>query len=431
MGTGFAFALRGEGSETLELDIYDVVRPGGWLYDLTARGVRERLKSNANAKTIRLRINSEGGDVINGFAIYSMLVEHKARVEADIEGIAASVASVIAMAADEIRIASNAWMMIHNASGWARGESDDLKRYGEVLAKMSEQAADVYAARTGLGRERVLELMKAETWMTATEAKSLGFVDRIMPAKKQRASQQMLASMHLDDYENVPDGVRQIVQSARAQWREEITPERSAPGGNDEPEEDTETATMGENQNRTDDPSKAFLSTLGVANLGEAVARLTLLARLEAMTGKAGDEAHGVLLAWKQSHEELPKLSAELEKLKEEGAKLELDQAIAAAKKDSRWTLAREEKVRKLLADEHVTMTGAKSMVAEWGVVKAIAAGKDGAEAAGGSGGDGAELKWQGKTYAELKGGERHQLMNENKELFEAMRADAQDKGLV
>lgn len=223
MTNAWAFKLRGDAkSETLEIDVYDIIGDS-WYYDsVSAKSVRALLKANKTASTIKLRINSEGGDVFDGWAIYNLLCEHPARVEADIDALAASSASVVAMAADEIRIASNAFVMIHNAWGGYRGEADDLRRWADVLEKMSGQAADIYTARTGQAREKIVELMNAETWMTAAEAKALGFVDKVMPLKTastgaKKAAARAFASMRLDDYSNVPESMRAAVEAARKQ----------------------------------------------------------------------------------------------------------------------------------------------------------------------------------------------------------------------
>src|SRR5262245_7199415 len=98
----FAFALAGDGTETLELDIYSVIGESFWFDSVSANYVRRKLKENAKAKLIKLRIHSDGGDTFDAQAIYSDLQAHGARVEADITGLAASAATLIAMAADKI-----------------------------------------------------------------------------------------------------------------------------------------------------------------------------------------------------------------------------------------------------------------------------------------------------------------------------------------
>lgn len=419
-----AFALRGEGSDTIELDIYDAVGMGGWFDEgVTARSVRRALKANASAKTIKVRLNSEGGAVFEGFAIYRLLADHPARVEVDVDAVAASVASVIMMAADEIRIASNAFVMVHNAFGGAFGEPDDLRRWADVLDKMSAQAAEIYAARTGLDVDRVVELMKAETWMTAAEAKELGFVDKITPAKKanQQARARAFASLHIDDFTNVPDGVRELVAAARAQRQLEINPDPGGPETEAPASPGKETHMSEENKPSKDDSAKALLATLGVATPLELSGRMGLLAKCEQLTGKGGDELLGVLQAWKQSHEELPGKVAELAKIRAETDAAQLDAALQKAKDDKRHTPAREEKVRKLLADKEVSNAGAVAMITEWGVVAPLAATAQSAAASGSNGNAGVGTH-NGKKFSELSGPELAALRRDDPELYAQLR---------
>jgi ATP-dependent protease ClpP protease subunit len=203
-----------DGEGVLEVDIYDIV--GDYYYGgMSARYMRSVLQYAPAAKMIRLRINSNGGDVIEGFAIYNLLAAHAARIEAQVDGLAASIASVIAMAADKITMAASSWMMIHNPWGSAQGEAHVLRGWADVLDKMGVQAADIYAARTKLSQSRVLEMMKAETWLTAEEAMGLGFADAVTSVKK--SSARAYAMMRVDDFENVPEKLRQKIESARTQ----------------------------------------------------------------------------------------------------------------------------------------------------------------------------------------------------------------------
>lgn len=194
---GWAFAMKGAGTEVLELDIYDDIGDPFWGDAVSAKDVRAALKGSPNAKTIKLRVNSRGGEVFDGFAIYNMLVEHPARVEAQVDALAASMASVVIMAADEITVSQGAMIMIHNPWVFVMGESEDLRQTADLLDKMRDQCADVYVARTGISREKAIEMMDAETWMTADEAKANGFADKVIPAKK-AAQTKAMASVCLD-----------------------------------------------------------------------------------------------------------------------------------------------------------------------------------------------------------------------------------------
>ncbi len=194
---GWAFGMKGLGTDVLDLDIYDDIGESYWGDSVSAKDVRAALKDSPNAKTIKLRVNSRGGDVFDGFAIYALLEAHPARVEAHVDGIAASMASIVIMAADEITVSAGAMIMIHNPWAFAMGEADDLRSTADLLDKMQGKSADVYVARTGMAREKIIEMMDAETWLTAEEAKAQGFADVIKPAKK-AAQARALASINLD-----------------------------------------------------------------------------------------------------------------------------------------------------------------------------------------------------------------------------------------
>lgn len=135
----------------------------------------------AAGRRIVLGINSLGGDVFEAQAIYAALVRHGMNnVVARIDGIAASAASWIAMAAGEVVMAEGAWLMIHSphASAWALN-SDDLDRLKEQLDKIESSMISAYARKSGMGDDDVRTLLRAETWMTAEEAQEKGFCDRI------------------------------------------------------------------------------------------------------------------------------------------------------------------------------------------------------------------------------------------------------------
>lgn len=208
------FALRGEGTDTLEIDVYDTIGETWWGEGVSAKSVRRALKNAPSAKLIKLRVNSRGGDVFDGHAIYNLLNDHSARVVAHIDALAASMASVIVMAADEIQMASNAMMMIHNPWTIALGEADDLRGTADLLDKLRGQIADAYVARTSLERDRVIEMMDDETWLTAAEAKELGFTDVVKSSKKS-GSAKAFASLDLRGFSRAPAEFAVAVAQAR------------------------------------------------------------------------------------------------------------------------------------------------------------------------------------------------------------------------
>ncbi|MBQ7594168.1 MAG: Clp protease ClpP [Synergistaceae bacterium] len=149
---------------------------------VNAKSLINKIKALGNIQNITLRINSVGGDVFEAQAMYSYLKSHPANITVRIDGLAASAASLIAMVGNKIIMPSNALMMIHNPAGGVWGEAEDMRDTAEILDKIRDTIANVYIAKTGLDREKVISMMDAETWMTATEAHDLKFCDEVAEA---------------------------------------------------------------------------------------------------------------------------------------------------------------------------------------------------------------------------------------------------------
>lgn len=141
--------------------------------------VDEVLNAGAN-DDVTVNVASNGGDVFAASEIYSMLKAYKGTVNVNIQGLAASAASVIAMAGDKVSIAPTAQIMIHKAWSGVQGNSDDLVHQSGVLNKIDDSIAAAYEAKTGMSRGDLLNLMSNETWMGAQEAVDKGFADEIM-----------------------------------------------------------------------------------------------------------------------------------------------------------------------------------------------------------------------------------------------------------
>lgn len=183
MSTGYS--MKAKGSSVAEVYIYEDIgkRFGGvsdkqFAVDLKALGV---------VSTIHVRLNSYGGDVFEGLAIYRLLADHPATVVSFIDGIAASIASVIAMAGDEIRIAEAGEIMIHEAWTVAVGPAAEMRAAADHLEATSSSIADVYAARTGQSKDQIQAWMAAETTFQSTNAVKYGFAQMVMPNVKMAA----------------------------------------------------------------------------------------------------------------------------------------------------------------------------------------------------------------------------------------------------
>ncbi len=182
----FRAAAEGKPAELL---IYGPIANESWWGDeVTPKQFKKDLDALGDVDEISVFINSEGGDVFAGQAIHSMLKRHKAKVNVYIDGLAASAASVIAMAGDVVRMPRNAMMMIHNPWTIAIGYAADFRKIADDLDKISETIVAVYEAKTGLKQEEIKAMMDAETWMTADEAKDKGFIDEVEEAKEIAAS---------------------------------------------------------------------------------------------------------------------------------------------------------------------------------------------------------------------------------------------------
>ncbi|MFI8301559.1 head maturation protease, ClpP-related [Streptomyces nigra] len=163
-----------------EVMIYDEI--GGW-WGTTADDLIAELKQ-VTAPRMRVRINSPGGSVFEGIAIANALRAHPADVTVQVDAVAASIASVIAMAGDRIEMAPNSMLMIHDASGLCMGNAADMEEMAELLDLISDNIADAYAARAGGTREQWRDRMRAETWYLPEDAVDNGLADVALAAPK-------------------------------------------------------------------------------------------------------------------------------------------------------------------------------------------------------------------------------------------------------
>lgn len=193
-------------AKTIELSIRDEIGPD------TARAVHAALAANPDATLIRVKINSVGGNVDEGLEIYQALALHPARVECLITSLAASIASVIACAADKITMAHGAEFMVHNPyiEGTISAGADDLRSLANNLDTRARTLAEIYSARSGQTLESTLDLMKAETYLDAKTAKDLGFCEEVIPLKTRDRGQ-----LRIDLLPNAPLALVASVKQAR------------------------------------------------------------------------------------------------------------------------------------------------------------------------------------------------------------------------
>lgn len=166
--------LQNESEKLLKINIYGYI--GYW--DTSAEYVLRKIE-NTDAEEIHIHINSGGGSAFDGIAICNILKNHKAKVIAHIDGWAASAASIIAMGADEIIMPSNTMMMIHQASTFAYGNADEFEKVATDLRKVDVAVKASYEKRFVGSADELEKLLNDETWLTATEAKALGFANTV------------------------------------------------------------------------------------------------------------------------------------------------------------------------------------------------------------------------------------------------------------
>ena len=159
-----------------EIKLYDPIDSWGGVWGINAKEVADAL-ADVEADRLSVRINSPGGDVFEGIAIHNLIADHPATVDVHVDSLAASIASVIAMAGDTITINRGGEMMIHNAWGVSVGDSADMRQYADLLERQSTKAAKIYAARAGGTVESWMEAMANETWYDADEAIDAGLAE--------------------------------------------------------------------------------------------------------------------------------------------------------------------------------------------------------------------------------------------------------------
>lgn len=176
--------LAAESDDPNTISIYDVIGEDLWTGGgFTAKRMSAALRS-IGKNDVTVKINSPGGDMFEGIAIYNLLREHPAKVTIDVMGWAASAASIIAMAGDDIRMGLGTFMMVHNAWGVVVGNRHDMADASTLFEGFDGAIADIYQARTGLDAKAVAKLMDAETFMGASDAVAKGFADSVNESLK-------------------------------------------------------------------------------------------------------------------------------------------------------------------------------------------------------------------------------------------------------
>lgn len=181
--------------------VYDEI--GGW--GIAAKDFATELNALQNIGQIHLRVNSPGGSVVDVLAMMKALETHPAKVTAYVDGLAASSASRLILAADEVEMASNAFVMIHNVWSLAIGNATELRKEADILDKFDKGLANDYAKKTGKDLEEINALMAEDTWFDADEALEFGIVDRIGAEQKAAACVSSHFMDTLKRFKNLPE----------------------------------------------------------------------------------------------------------------------------------------------------------------------------------------------------------------------------------
>mgnify|MGYP001744021237 FL=1 len=199
------YSIKAKANDTAEISIYDEI--GFW--GVSAASFAQDLKDcGNNLKQINLHIHSPGGDVFDGIAIYNLLKNHPANVTVYIDGLAASMASVIAMAGNDVIMPENAMMMIHKPWGIQGGDAEDMRKYADLLDKVENTLIPAYASKTGKTPEELAEMLSAETWLNGKECVEQGFADKLAEPLVAMAS---IKSRKLEDFENMPKAMKDML----------------------------------------------------------------------------------------------------------------------------------------------------------------------------------------------------------------------------
>ena len=203
------FRMQASDNSEAEIFIYDEI--GYW--GVTAKQFVSDLKALGDISHISLHINSPGGDVFDGIAIFNALKHHGAAITVHIDGLAASMASVIAMVGDPVIMPENTMMMIHKPWGFAGGDANDMRDYADLLDKVESVLIPAYAQKTGKTADEIAAMLEDETWMDGNECVALGFADQVTPSLQAMAC---IQSKRIEEFEKMPNSIRNMVTPPKA-----------------------------------------------------------------------------------------------------------------------------------------------------------------------------------------------------------------------
>ncbi|MDI6834816.1 MAG: ATP-dependent Clp protease proteolytic subunit [Rhizobiaceae bacterium] len=335
-----------------ELVLYGFVGENYWGDGFTAREVLDALAEIGRDTDVTVRINSGGGYVDDGIAIYNALYAHKGKVTVQVDAIAASAASVILMAGDERVMRKGALVMIHDPSGGVWGTAADMEQFAKVMEKQADNLASIYADVTGENAADIREDMKSELWLTADEAVERGFATSVAEVKARA-----VAAHDYSVYAHAPE--RLVALSAKKDWTRAKAELPAKASANAKSSIEKETRTMTEKttaENQPADTEKLVADAVSKA-LADSKARIKAI--------MASDEAKG--------REELAEYFAHDTEMPTEAVIAALAKAPkASASNDQNTSGATYEQQR--TAASNLAMPGNPAPKAESGLHKAVTA---------------------------------------------------------
>lgn len=226
------FRMQASAENEAEIYIYDEI--GYW--GVTAKQFVANLKALGEITHIKLHINSPGGDVFDGIAIFNALKFHGAAITVYIDGLAASMASVIAMVGNPVIMPENTMMMIHKPWGFAGGDADDMRDYADLLDKVESVLIPAYASKTGKSHDEIAAMLEDETWLTGEECLAQGFADQVTPSLQAMAC---IHSKRIEEFEKMPNSIRNMVTPPRNSTNREPQNQPQNPAPQNPANEDT------------------------------------------------------------------------------------------------------------------------------------------------------------------------------------------------
>ena len=172
--------MKNDEEKSAELILYGSIGSDEYWDDISDKAFKQDIENLGNVENITLHINSPGGSVFSAVAIANTLKNHKAKITANIDGLAASAATIITSACDTVKMPKNALFMVHNPITFAYGNNQDMQKTLEMLNKVKNSIIETYLNKAKTDKETLSELMDNETWMSAEEAKEYGFIDEIL-----------------------------------------------------------------------------------------------------------------------------------------------------------------------------------------------------------------------------------------------------------